>query len=88
MKTLKKAPKPTALKLPVMSPVKSSNILAIGHDEATNTLHVMFKGGGHYTYTGVPLDMFGTMLTADSVGGFLNSEIKSNPDKYKHAKIK
>jgi hypothetical protein len=86
MKTLKKTPKPTALKLPAMAPVKSSNILAIGYDEATQSLHVTFKGGGHYSYSGVQKALHAEMLKADSVGSFFHSKIKANKD-FKFTKI-
>ena len=86
MKTLKKAPKLPALKLPPMAAVKSGNILAIGYDAAAGALHVTFKGGGHYSYSGVPRSLHDEMLCAESIGGFFHSRIKSNKD-FKHAKI-
>jgi hypothetical protein len=88
VKTLKKAPKPPALKLPTpaMTPVKSSNILAICYDETAQALHVTFKGGGTYSYAGVPKALHAEMLAADSVGSFFHSRIKANKD-FKFTKI-
>ena len=56
--------------------VESSNVHAIAHMD--NVLHVKFKNGGHYAYTGVSLALFEKMRSADSVGKFLNAHIKPN----------
>ena len=65
--------------------VKSSNVDAIAHDAETNTLHVRFKGGGAvYAYQGVDAAKHAALLAADSVGGFLNSQIKG---KHAHSKV-
>src|SRR5690606_21006682 len=54
--------------------VVSSNVDEIAHDG--HDLFVRFKNGGLYKYRGVPLSVFERMLKADSVGKFLNAEIK------------
>lgn len=65
---------------PKMYAVKSSTIAEIGHDESANTLHVKFKGGGHYSYAGVPRGTFDALKGADSVGKFFHGKIKGNFD--------
>lgn len=63
-------------------PVESSNIASIGHDPATNTLEVEFKGGGVYTYHDVDADKHAALMKADSVGGHLNAHIKGGGHKF------
>jgi hypothetical protein len=60
-----------------MQPVKSSNLAAVGYDEATQTLAVQFQRGTTYHYRGVPLDVFQKLLTAPSPGAFYTSSIRS-----------
>lgn len=71
---------------PEMHPVKSSNIEAIGHDG--DALHVQYRGGGTYTYAGVPESTFhaarSAARSAESVGRFLHANIKGQ---YDHAKL-
>jgi KTSC domain len=52
-----------------MHPVKSSNIESIGHDG--DTMHVRFKNGGTYSYTGVTAEGFRRLKEAPSVGKHL-----------------
>lgn len=74
------------MSLPPLTPVESSQIHAIGHDPATNTLAVQFKGkngpGSVYTYANVPADMHAEMLAAKSIGTYFGAHLKSAPDKY------
>lgn len=67
---------------PEMHPIKSSNIEAIGHDG--DALHVQYRGGGTYTYAGVPESTFHAARSADSIGRFLHVNIKGQ---YDHAKL-
>lgn len=64
-----------------MVPVKSSNVEAIGH--RGSTLHVRFKGGGLYTYTDVPAEVFREGVAAESVGGWFRSKVMG---KFRHEK--
>lgn len=66
------------------SPVTSSNVAAVAHDPATNTLHVKFKNGGTYAYHGVTADEHHALLHAPSVGAHLHHHIKA---KYKGVKV-
>lgn len=59
-----------------LTPVISSNIESIGHNNETRTLRVLFKNGRAYDYANVPGLMFAAMLAADSAGKFLNECIK------------
>lgn len=58
-----------------MHPVDSSMMQAIGYDEATRTLHILFNSGKTYEYADVPTDVFADFLAADSKGVFFRSEI-------------
>lgn len=56
--------------------VESSNIEAVGYDETTAELFVLFKNKGLYSYKGVPAGEFPLLRGADSVGKYLNTNIK------------
>ena len=71
------------LQLPRMLPMKSSNIEAIGYDEGHKELHVRFKGGGHYVYEGVPIELHHQFLADESPGAFLAKNLKGQ---FKHRK--
>lgn len=60
-----------------MQKVKSSNILAVGYDDASKKLRVQFNSGT-YEYDGVEKQSFEEMLKAESVGKFFQSNIRSN----------
>lgn len=64
-----------------MIPVPSSNIEAVGH--VGTKLRVRFKGGATYEYAGVSEDLFAELVTAESVGKFVNAEIKGKYDSRK-----
>ena len=64
--------------------IKSSNVDAIAYDEQLNELHVRFKGGAHYAYEVPSMSVYSDLMVADSVGGFLNKNIKN---KYKFRKV-
>lgn len=70
-------------KIPELTPVKSSNVDAIGHDG--QKLFVRFKGKGTvYSYTGVTQAMHDEMKAHESPGGYFHSKIKGNFDFEKH----
>lgn len=58
------------------TPVKSSNVVSIGHDPKTNTLTVEFNNGGVYEYKDVPTEKHKSLMEADSIGSHLHSVIK------------
>ena len=64
--------------------VNSSNVEEIGYDSATQTLEVLFKKGNIYQYFDVPQTVYDNLISAGSVGEFLNKEIKGN---YRYARL-
>lgn len=61
------------------SEVNSSNIKSVGY--LNNNLLVEYHSGDVYSYHNVPISLYEKLVTADSVGRFINSEIKG---KYKY----
>ncbi len=62
------------MKKPTLTPVKSSNIDAIGF--GNDGLFVRFKGGSLYRYPAAPKSLYENMLKAESVGSFFASNIR------------
>lgn len=60
-----------------MKPVKSSNLEAIGYDEATRVLSIKFKSGGTFKYAGVPPSVHEEFMKADSHGKFFHKHIRN-----------
>lgn len=54
----------------------SSNVAAIGYESSQKVLQVDFNSNSRYRYFDVPFTVFSNFLKADSVGKFLNREIK------------
>ena len=65
-------------------PVQSTNVAEVGYDPETMTLEVAFHNGTLYQYFDVPEVMFQELLHSDSVGRFLNTQIKNS---YRYAKL-
>ncbi len=63
--------------------VNSSNIKTVGWDK--DTLDVEFHKGAHYRYFNVPIDVFNTLINAQSVGKYFNSTISKH---YKSERVK
>lgn len=68
---------------PKMNPCKSSQVKAHGHCAATNTLCVEFKSGGTYHYQNFSAQDYEALRKAESVGKYLQSNVKG---KFKFAK--
>jgi predicted metal-dependent hydrolase len=66
------------------TPVRSSNIKAIGHDPNTRALYVKFRNGGHYVYHDVDLADYSRLMAAESKGKYLHQFIKG---KHRHTKL-
>lgn len=62
--------------------VESSAILKVGYDE--DALFVQFVGGDWYKYSHVPESIFEKLCNADSIGQFVNKEVKT---KYKDVEL-
>lgn len=56
--------------------VDSSNLKAVGYDEARQILSVEFQGGSIFHYYSVPPDVFEALGTAESRGQFYAKKIK------------
>jgi hypothetical protein len=54
----------------------SSNISRVGYDADAKQLTVHFKGGGRYSYAGVPDEVYKALLAADSKGGYFHTHIR------------
>lgn len=57
-------------------PVDSSNLASVGYEPSSQILEVEFKSGLLYHYFRVPPAKFEALMAADSVGKYLNAEIK------------
>lgn len=59
-----------------MQRVESSNVWAVGYDAEFARLFVEFTTGATYRYDGVEKDVYESLMAAESVGKFLNANIK------------
>lgn len=64
--------------------VVSSNVAAVGYDEESQTLQVEFNNGSTYQYFDVPEEIFNGLLSAESVGQFLNQKVKGS---YRYSRV-
>lgn len=80
-------PKHPTIKL---TPVKSSQIYAAGHDPDTKTLALQFKGkngpGSVYHYPNMSAEKYADFLKAPSLGKFFAAHIKGHKD-HPHTKL-
>jgi KTSC domain len=56
--------------------IVSSNLSSIGYDLPSSILEVEFKNGSIYQYLGVPENVYKKLMTAPSIGSYLNKHIK------------
>lgn len=75
-----------------MDAVESSQIAAIGHDAATNTLAIQFPGKGDkpgsvYHYANFTADDFKAFQEAESKGSHFGKHIKKNTEKYPFTRV-
>ena len=66
------------------TPVTSSNVASIGYDPKSMLLEVEFKNGSIYQYFDVPENEYLNVISAESIGRYLNQNIKNN---YRYCKI-
>lgn len=64
--------------------IDSSSVEAIEYDTDTQQLTVEFNGGNVYDYFNVPEDVFEALGEAESVGHYLNENIKGE---YSYEKV-
>lgn len=67
------------MKVPKLTPVKSSNIQSVGHND--HGLFVRFAGGGLYQYLDAPKSLYDEMVAAESAGKFFRANVAG---KFKH----
>ena len=68
-----------------LTPVESSQVGAVGYDEASKTLAVQFKhgAGAIYHYAGVEPKLYQDFISSESLGKFHGQHIKALPfEKY------
>ncbi|MBO3463114.1 KTSC domain-containing protein [Aetokthonos hydrillicola Thurmond2011] len=56
-----------------LTPVQSSMLKAIGYDEATQTLLVVFVTGSKFQYFDVPKDVYKELMASASKGTFMHN---------------
>jgi hypothetical protein len=56
--------------------VESSAVREVRYDPTTMELDVRFEEGREYRYAAVPRSKFRALLAAESIGAFVNHEIK------------
>ncbi|WP_409297738.1 KTSC domain-containing protein [Peribacillus sp. SCS-26] len=59
----------------IMQRVQSSNLVAVGYDDVTNTLYIQFKNGT-YKYFNVPDNIYRNLMNAYSKGEYHAEYIK------------
>lgn len=62
----------------------STNVKQIRYSEENKIMQVTFTSGSTYQYYGVPAETWDAAVLADSIGGFINTNIKG---KFKYAKV-
>jgi hypothetical protein len=60
-----------------MVPVSSSAIKSVGHDPATNTVHVEFHTGGTHPFGPFTKQEFERFRDADSIGKHFHAHIRA-----------
>lgn len=58
-----------------LQPVESSTIEAVGYDETTSTLEVVFNSGKIYRYFEVPNNVYLELMASDSKGSYMLSNV-------------
>lgn len=70
-----------------LTPVKSSQISAMGHDAAHKVMTVQFKNGSTYEYQNVDEALYNKIMSADSVGKAFDAEIKKQAGAHPFSKV-
>ena len=58
-----------------MQPVESAALTSVGYDPQAQELHVQFKSGGQYAYSGVTPQQHQQLVGAPSIGRHLQENI-------------
>ncbi|HDR9163661.1 TPA: KTSC domain-containing protein [Burkholderia vietnamiensis] len=72
--------------------IASSQLHSIGHDEATNTLAILFKNKAGeptslYHFANVDTETFAELRDAESIGSHFYKAIKAHPDRFPFTRI-
>jgi hypothetical protein len=59
----------------ILYPVDSSMLAAVGYDAKAERMVVLFNTGKAYTYAGVPLKVYLSLISAESKGQFMNEKV-------------
>lgn len=59
-----------------MTPVESTNVSAVGFDPDRGIIAVKFQSGGTYHYSGCDQKMYDALVTAPSIGRYVNQVLK------------
>jgi hypothetical protein len=66
-----------------MPDLRSSNLQSADYSAETQSMTVVFKNGGRYTYADVPESVYAGLLSAPSPGGYFAANVK---DKFSFTK--
>lgn len=66
------------------TPVSSSNVASVGYDADSATLEIEFNNGAVYQYFDVSENIYGELIGAQSIGGYLANNIKG---RYRYSKV-
>ena len=56
--------------------VVSSQIKKVGYDKEKKELFITFNNGKKYKYSNVPMDLYLSLMAADSIGSYFIKNIK------------
>ena len=56
--------------------LNSSALACVAYDDGRQHLHVEFRDGSLYVYCGVPSKVYEELMTAESQGGYFNTQIR------------
>ncbi len=65
--------------------VESTNLASVGYDHDSATLEIKFHSGGIYQYSGVPQDIYKSLMKAGSKGDYFNNYVK---ERYRYKRIR
>jgi hypothetical protein len=66
-----------------MADLRSSNLASADYAPETQSMTIVFKGGGRYSYADVPESVYAGLLAAPSPGSYFAQNVK---DKYSFVK--
>lgn len=67
-------------------PVKSSNLASVGYDSSDSLLEIEFRDGRIYQFFKIPLNIYKSLMKADSKGSYFYQNIRMG--RYTYKKIK